>query len=97
MPAQLLAPSVSGETPFRTGLAGAQSPAMDPNQILARFYEVMADASRFGQPCPAELAVLIQEMHGLALKGAGAPTSSRSSDERGASQSPTSESEIPGW
>ena len=69
---------------------------MDPDQILARFYEVMADASRLGQPCPSELAVLIQEMHGLALKAQAEP-SSRSSDEKGASRSPKQEPGVPGW
>ena len=97
MPAIVLARSVSGETPFPAGLAGAGSPAMDRNHILARFYEVMADASRLGHPCPAELAVLIQKMHALALKGDGEPASSRSGGDKSASQSPTSESEIPGW
>ena len=97
MPATVLAPSVSGETPLPAGRAGAGLPTTDPNQILARFYEVMADASRLGQPCPAELAVLIQGMHGLALRADGEPPSPRSSDEKSASPSPASESDIPGW
>lgn len=97
MPATVLAPSVSGETPLRAGRAGAGSPAMDPNQILARFYEVMADASRLGQPCPAELAVLIQAMHGLAQRLDGEPPSSRSSDEESVSSGPNRASDVPGW
>ena len=95
MPARVLSPSVSVEPPTSATRAGVGSPALDPNQILGRFYEVMADASRRGRPCPAELAVLIQEMHGLALTaGVGPPPPG---DEENPSTGPKKEPEVPDW
>ena len=61
----------------------------DPDAVLARFYQVMAEAAASGQPAPAELGVLMQALHELAT----------ASQEAAAKPSPKAspQSEVPSW
>ena len=96
MPTEVLAASGSGGARGPEARGGTDGASNDANEILARFYEVMAEAIRCGRPLPPELAVLIQRMHGLAL-GEGDPVAPPAKDEGGAAPSAATESEIPGW
>ena len=96
MPAEVLsAPQPEGPPPPGT-VAGSGRVVQDANRILARFYEVMADASRRGHPCPPEMAILIQQMYGLVL-GDGDPLADPSGAEEAPATGSETESEIPGW
>ena len=91
MPAEILPAPGLRPSPPPTGPTGA-----DAHHVLARFYEVMAEASRQGRPCPPELAVLMQEMYGLALGDGGADEpSDRDGPSAARAQRPASE--VPGW
>ena len=97
MPSEILSPPAPGGEPVLASLGVPGQAPTEPNQILARFYEVMADASRGGSPCPSELAVLIQQMHRLALKASSEPQDRVSSDEESPPPGPEKESKVPGW
>lgn len=96
MPTSVLPAPLVVTTPF-PAQPGTDPVATDPNQLLARFYEVMAEASRQGRPCPPELAALIQQMHGLALRPESRTPTSASGTEPSTSTDPDQSSEVPGW
>ena len=51
--------------------ADGDGPAQTPDEILARFYRLMASAAERGTPWPAELAGVMEEMHKAAKRGTG--------------------------
>ena len=63
-----------------------------PDEILARFYELMADAAARGAPYPAELAALMHELHHQASAVSGAPQQPPPPAERMRTRKG-----IPGW
>ncbi len=84
-PSEVLTPTANGKAPEGAGASGSGG-SLDPEEILARFYRLMAEAAEEGNPWPPELAQLMDEMYRAAKAAAAAPT------ERG--PGPT---EIPGW
>ncbi len=83
-----------GSTDVRGSSAavGRQGGAQDPDEILARFYRLMASAAERGTPWPAELAGVMEEMHRVAKRGSGV---ARETSDRGVGGQPGSA--VPGW
>ena len=65
----------------------------DPDEILAKFYRLMASAAETGNPWPAELAGVVEEMYRAAKEGRSTPphTGKRPAGE------PASSGDVPGW
>ena len=83
-----------GSTDVRGSSAadGRQGGAQGPDEILARFYRLMASAAERGTPWPAELAGVMEEMHRVAKQGSGV---ARGTSDRGAGGQPGNA--VPGW
>jgi len=94
MPSEILSDSVDVGGPGPVSFGAPDLPSTDPNQILARFYEVLAEASRGGSPPPPELALLIQQMHGIAV---GAEDKEASSEAAGPPPGSEEDPEVPDW
>jgi transcriptional regulator with XRE-family HTH domain len=84
--------TAGAETRAPTGPDGAPAPS-EPDEILAKFYRLMARAAEAGIPWPAELAGVVEEMYRAAKGGhsalphAGEPPAGE----------PASAGDVPGW
>ena len=94
LPSELLGDTVS---PPAAQVTPEEVSGPRPEEILARFYEVMAEESRRGRPCPPELAVLIQDLYRMAISGSGdGPDSPAVESPRSAPPS-TDDKAVPNW
>lgn len=88
-PSEVLSPTVNG-TPAESdsGNYGIPPESLDPDDILARFYRLMAAAAERGRPWPPELARLMHDMYRAAK-----PVAISGNDAAGA----RADTRIPGW
>ncbi len=90
-PSETLAP-----TPLSTRSSGTTKSKVDlsdPDEILARFYRLMATAAESGTPWPAELANLMDALYRVANEKRSSPLARPGCEDEGHANS----THVPGW
>ncbi len=94
-------PSPSAALPSLTVGAEIRAPAgpdgapvsSDPDEVLAKFYRLMASAAETGNPWPAELAGVVEELYRAAKQGRSTPPHAG----KPAAGEPVKPGDVPEW